>query len=145
MTELLRSLAAGKRPRPRALIVPLALVTLLCLAGLSVGALARTEPRSGPRTIVLVARDMSFYLPGETARNPRLVVGRGEALRLVLKNDDPGMAHDLKLPSLGAATTILRESGTEAELELRAPREPGEHPYQCSLHAVMMRGVLEVR
>lgn len=148
MTELLRSLASGRRPRPRALIVPLILFMLICAVALSVRALARearTELRTEPRTITLVARDMAFFVAGETARNPRLVVDRGEAVRFVLRNEDPGMAHDLRLPSLDAATLLLQKSGTSAEMTLRAPREPGEHVYFCSLHTRIMRGVLEVR
>lgn len=148
MTELLRSLARGQRPRPRALVVPLILFTLICLAAFSVRALARearSEPSVGPRTITLVARDMSFFLPGDSSKNPRLIVERGELLRIVLRNDDPGMAHDLTFPSLGIASPMLRRSGTETELVLRAPQQPGPHDYLCSLHAMMMRGVLEVR
>jgi hypothetical protein len=149
MTELLNALAAGRRPRPRALVAPLVAVTLILLVTLSVRALARTEGRadgrSDARTITIVARDMSFYLPGESVKNPRLVAGRGELLRIVLKNDDPGMAHDLSFPSLGVASPMLRRSGTEAEVVLRAPQQPGRHEYLCSLHALLMRGELEVR
>ncbi len=149
MAELIRALASGRRPRPRAFLVPLLAVTLLCLVAISVRALDRADSPgdldAGLRTITLVARDMSFFVDGQPMENPRLVVERGELLRFVLVNDDPGMAHDLRLPSLGAATRLLKKSGMSAELTLRAPQEPGEHEYLCSLHARFMRGVLEVR
>ena len=144
MTELLQALASGRRPRPRALVAPLLVIALLCLVGISVGALARGELRE-PRTITLVARDLDFFLSGGTTASPRLVVERGEEIRLVLRNEDAGMEHDLTLPSLGAATQRLAKAGTMAEITLRVPDYPGEHDYLCSLHPQLMRGILEVR
>ena len=146
MTELIRSLANGERPRPKALLVPLALVVLLALAGFAVAALAGVGPLAeGPRTIEIVARDMKFVVPGSEVVNPRIAVARGERVRFVLRNLDPGMAHDLALPSLGARSKVLRESGTETELLLRMPESAGEHEYRCSFHAVLMRGVVDVK
>ena len=103
----------------------------------------RAAARPEPRTLTLVARGMAFYLPGESAPNPRLVAGRGEELRIVLRNEDPGMAHDFA--ALGKATRLLKAAGETAELTLRAPQGAGEHEYLCSLHPRLMRGVLEVR
>ena len=146
MTEFLHSLANGRRPRPRALVAPVLLVVAICLAVLSVSAVARTGDRSGePRTIEITAREMSFYLPGGAVKNPPLVVERGELVRLLLRNDDPGMAHDLSVPTLEVKTPLLRKSGTSTEVLLRAPERAGAHEYFCSLHALLMRGVLEVR
>jgi plastocyanin len=146
MTELIHTLRAGRRPRPRALVVPILLLAALCVAVLSVSAVARTEERDGePRTITLSARDMSFYLADSQVKNPPVVVERGELVRLVLKNDDPGMAHDLVVPTLDLKTPQLKKSGTTTEVVLRAPARPGSHAYFCSLHALLMRGVLEVR
>ena len=120
------------------------LVAVVCVAALSVSAAARTS-RDGERTVTLVARDMAFFLSGADVANPRLVVERGERVRFVLRNEDPGMAHDFALPSLDEATPLLREAGTAAELVVRAPEAPGEHEYVCTTHSRMMRGVLEVR
>jgi plastocyanin len=140
MSELIRSLYH----RPGALLVPTAVLLALAAVGFSVVALARPQP--GPaRTITLEVRDMAFYLAGEENPNPRLQVARGEQVRLVLRNEDAGRPHDLNVQSLGLATRMLRETGESAALTLRAPAEPGEHDYVCSLHAQMMRGVLEVR
>ena len=145
MTELIRALAHGRRPRPRALVVPLLVLAALLAAIFSVGASARSDGAAAERTVTLVARDMAFFLPGQTTANPRLVVARGERVRFVLVNEDPGMAHDLALPSLGEASRRLEKSGSSTELVVRAPATAGEHDYLCTLHAKMMRGVLEVR
>lgn len=149
VTALVRSFASGRQRRPRALLAPLAALTVALGAGWAVAALAGRGPLAGfgaePRTIELVARKMAFVLPGAEESNPRLVVARGERVRFVLRNDDPGMIHDLSIPSLGEKTPALREAGTAAELTLRLPATPGEHAYLCSYHAVLMRGVIEVR
>lgn len=96
------------------------------------------------REIRLEARGMAFYLPGDERPNPTLRVAPGERVRLVLENRDPGMRHDLALPVLDRATTVL-ESGRTASVVIRAPERPGSHEYLCSLHPVLMRGVLRVR
>lgn len=139
MTELVSKMISGDRGRRRLLALPLLALAVACGVGLSVRAAARPEPR----TITLVARGMAFHVPGQTEPNPRLVVERGEELRFVLRNEDPGMAHDFA--ALGKATKLLKEAGEAAELTLRAPATAGEHEYLCSLHARMMRGPLEVR
>ena len=120
-----------------------ALLTLLAAGGVAFAVTASAPPPQ--RELTLVARGMAFYLPGDTAPNPTLVVGRGERLRLVLRNADAGMSHDLVVESLDVATPLLRGAGTEAAIELRAPAVPGEHAYVCSTHAAMMRGTLLVR
>lgn len=145
MTGLIRTLRDGRRPRRRALLVPLAVLLGLAVAGLAVRAAARGDEDLAPRTVELVARNMTFYLAGQAEPNPRLIVARGERVRFVLRNDDPGMGHDLTLPTLNLGSRLLRDAGTETELVVRAPERTGEHPYVCSLHAASMRGVLEVR
>ncbi len=141
MTELLSRMTqrGAGRSRRRLLALPLLALILACGVGLSVRAAARPEAR----TITLVARGMAYYLPGQSAPNPRLVVECGEDLRIVLRNEDPGMAHDFS--ALGKSTRLLKEAGETAELTLRAPRAPGEHQYLCSLHPRLMRGLLQVR
>jgi hypothetical protein len=111
---------------------------------LSVRAAVRTEPRA----LTLIARDMAFYLPGDPTPNPRLIARPGEELRITLRNEDRGMAHDLAVSDgegSRESTPVLRGTGTEADLTLQVPETPGEYEYLCSLHARMMRGVLEVR
>ncbi|MEO6192765.1 MAG: plastocyanin/azurin family copper-binding protein [Thermoanaerobaculia bacterium] len=124
-------------------------ILLVCL--LVSGALAlavRAAVRPEPRELTLIARGMAFYLPGDPTPNPRLIARRGEELRITLRNEDRGMAHDLAVASRSGerkSTPVLREAGETAELTLRAPGEPGEYDYLCTRHARMMRGVLEVR
>lgn len=139
MSRLIRSLYH----RPGVLLVPIAVLLVLAVIGLSVGARARSQPET--RTITLEVRDMAFFLPDDETPNPRLKVRRGEEVKLVLYNQDPGRSHDLNVESLDLATRMLRAVGESAELTLHAPAEPGEHAYVCSLHTQMMRGVLEVR
>ena len=137
MTALMRKLAR----RPRAVVVPLALLLLVALAGFALRAAAKPEPRS----VVLTAREMAFWIEGESQPNPIILADAGETLRLELRNQDAGMAHDLGLPDLGRATPVLKSAGQVATLELRLPDEPGDYDYVCSLHARMMRGRVRVR
>ncbi len=137
MTALIRHFSQ----RPRALLVPLALILAAAVAGFSLRAAARPEMR----TVSLVARDMAFFEAGQGSPNPTLYAAPGEALRLELRNDDAGMSHDLALPELDRATRVLQAAGESTALELRAPNEPGEYEYVCTMHARMMRGVLAVR
>lgn len=129
---------------------------LLFVAIAVVGAFAITTgtaaSRPEPREIVLVAEDMAFYLLGgatETASprdpNPTLSLERGETVRVVLVNRDPGMQHDWVADGLEAATRLVPGDGTVTSVLLTAPETPGRHDYVCSLHARMMRGVVEVR
>jgi len=148
MTGRAQAAASVRRGRSRAHLVALVLLTVLSVGALSVWAATRETPSElgrEPRTIVLIARNMGFYVDGEITKNPRIVAGRGERLRFVLSNDDPGMAHDLRVPSLSVATKLLRNSGMTAETLLHAPQQAGEHVYLCSLHSRIMRGILEVR
>ena len=93
----------------------------------------------------LEARDMAFYAAEDPTPNPTLVVTRGESLRLELRNRDRGMAHDLALPALDRHTGVAESQDETVALELRAPDEPGDYEYVCSLHSRMMRGTLTVR
>ena len=96
------------------------------------------------REVRLVARDMAFYLPGGDVPNPTLRFAAGERVRILLVNEDPGMTHDLVAEGLGLATPLVERGGTTG-LELRVPETPGSHEYLCSLHPVLMRGLIEVR
>jgi copper binding plastocyanin/azurin family protein len=151
MTQLLATFdrfAPRRVSRPRALFVPLLalLVALVAVAGVAFGVQAAVGPE--PRTVTLLARDMSFYLPGDTTPNPRLIVGRGERVRFVLRNEQQGVPHDLAVEDGDGdweTTRVVRGAGESAGLTFRAPERQGEYPYLCTLHSRMMRGVLEVR
>ena len=85
------------------------------------------------RTIVVTAKNMMF-----NASNPSFAIEPGERVRVVLRNEDPGMKHDLVIPEIGIRTPVL-EVGEEAILEFRAP-ETGTFEYYCSMHSMSMRG-----
>tara|TARA_B100000809_G_C14658832_1_gene358820 strand:- start:29 stop:466 length:438 start_codon:yes stop_codon:yes gene_type:complete len=88
-------------------------------------------------TVVVVAKDMKF-----NQTNPTIYIRPGTKIRLILRNEDPGMRHDLVLEALGLETPILKE-GESAILEFVVEDE-GLFEYICSLHPVLMRGILMV-
>lgn len=100
--------------------------------------------RDAPREIVLVARDMAFYMQGDDTPNPTLHLRPGESVRLTLINRDRGMRHDLAVPGLDVGTGVLGD-GSSQTVRLRAPTQTGSYDYLCRLHAQMMRGRLEIR
>jgi hypothetical protein len=101
------------------------------------------NPRPAPREVVLVVRDMTFYLAGTDVPNPTIAVKPGEEVRLVLRNEQAGMTHDWTLASLHVALAPIRGVGS-GSIVFRAPEEPGRHEYRCTPHAQMMKGVLLV-
>lgn len=101
------------------------------------------DPRTPTREIVLVARAMTFYLEGSDVPNPAIVVKPGEDVRVVIKNQDPGITHGFSVGALHASIDRI-QAGASASLSFRAPAESGRHEYVCPPHALMMRGVLVV-
>ncbi len=100
--------------------------------------------REEVREIHLVARGMAFYLDADPATaNPTIAVQRGERVRFVLRNETPGIDHDLAIASFGVALTPVTV-GRVAAFDLEVPDRPGRHEYVCRPHAVMMKGVIEV-
>jgi len=95
------------------------------------------------REIRMVARDMTFYLEGESEPNPALRVRRGERIRLVLRNEDVGMNHDLAIEAWNVSTKLLEGRG-EATLRFQVSQVSGPQEYHCTPHAQMMRGAVIV-
>ena len=138
----------------------LGLATLVLLA-LAAGAYAFTfgaRLADGPREIVLIAKRMAFSAPeppggapsapasapsGETP-GPTIVLRAGERVRIVLRNQDPGMRHDLVADHLGLRTRAL-DHGESDEIALRVPNAKSEGDYYCSFHSRLMRGRIVVR
>ncbi len=114
------------------IVVALLVVTSIVLAS----SLPDGRHEAG-RTIVITAKDMMF---NET--NPTIEVAPGETIRLVFRNEDPGMKHDLFIPVLDLRTGVI-EAGDQAVLVFRAPKR-GSFDYLCSLHPVSMRGAIDV-
>lgn len=129
----------------------LATALALMAAGLGLGPDLGGSSGAEPREVRLVARDMAYYLPGGTTPNPTLRFAPGERVRVVLVNEDLGLAHDVVAPGLGLATPLVlgrltgQGRGAVASDVVRAPDRPGTHEYVCSLHPVLMRGLIEVR
>ncbi len=119
------------------------LVLVLAAGALSFAVAAVSKPAA--REIVLVTRDMAFYLPDDPTPNPTLVVAPGETIRLELINRDHGMLHDWGVAAWRTATELIPGDGSSDSVVFTAPSEPGEHEYVCSTHAILMRGVLAVR
>ncbi|HVH27781.1 MAG TPA: cupredoxin domain-containing protein [Vicinamibacterales bacterium] len=101
------------------------------------------NPRSAAREIVLETRNMTFYLEGSDVPNPTLVVKRGEEVRVIVRNQEPGITHAFEVASLAAAIEQI-QPGSTASLSFRVPDTAGRHEYVCLPHARMMRGVLLV-
>jgi len=116
---------------------------VLVFVALATGAIALSARGSGPREIRIVARDMAFYLEGQTEPNPTLHLRAGETVRLVLRNDDDGMTHDFAIPGWQAATTRIEE-GEEAIVTFRAPDQRSSQTYKCRPHSKMMQGTILV-
>jgi plastocyanin len=120
---------------------------LIAVALLSAATIAAIVPRtasSGPiHEIRLVVRDMSYYVEGSPAPNPTLIVQRGERVRVTLRNEDAGMAHDFAVRAWNAGTPRL-SGGAEAVIQFQAPEQPGVATYSCTPHGEMMRGTITV-
>jgi plastocyanin len=126
-----------------AAVAALGVIALLPLGAESLGLAREATTAKNPREIVLVARDMSFYLDGGGTENPTLRLKAGEDVRLVLKNEEPGVVHDFAVSAwkLGTRRLQARERDT---VTFRVPDSPGQYEYLCTPHASMMRGIIEV-
>jgi plastocyanin len=115
------------------------IVVIAAMALAAIGSFAKGRVRE----ISLVTRDMAFYVEGASVRNPALRVRPGERLRITVRNESPGMVHDLAIDAVSATTTLL-SAGQAGAVEFTAPDAPGSYEYRCRPHALMMRGVLTV-
>jgi len=96
------------------------------------------------REIVLVVKDMSFYVEGDSLTpNPTLEIRAGERVRVVVHNRDRGMTHNFAVPALDVDMNPMRwsESG---DVVFAAPDAPGTYEYVCGPHQLMMRGTIRV-
>jgi plastocyanin len=81
---------------------------------------------------------------GVAEGNPEIRLAPGEAVRIVFRNQDPGLTHDFVVPGLGATIEAINGQGS-ASVVLRAPERPGRYDYVCTPHARMMRGIIVVQ
>jgi plastocyanin len=119
------------------------LAVCLVAAMAMAGAIALSARSGGAREIVVVAREMSFYLDGEGDANPTLHLRAGEEVRLVFRNEDTGIRHDFTIPDWGIASQRVAGKG-QTSVTFRAPHTPTTRTYQCTPHSTMMRGTIAV-
>jgi hypothetical protein len=114
----------------------------VCLLAATLGA---CSPHPGPtRDIVMVARGMTFVIEERAdIPNPVIFVRAGERVRLVLKNEAPGLLHDLAIPAWDVAVDLMR-AGETREITFVVPDAPGRVEYHCRPHAGMMTGFVDV-
>ena len=118
------------------------------LLGLTLGSLfmlwpVAADPAASPREITLVTRDMAFYLEGGNTPNPVLTMGAGETVRVVLRNEDVGIAHNFEVGAWGQDVPAV-ERGSSTSALIDAPDRPGRHVYVCGPHSALMRGIINV-
>jgi len=71
-----------------------------------------------PREIVVVARGMTFTLAQRPdAPNPVIRLRAGERVKLVLRNEAPGLLHDLTIPAWNVQLTQIRAGESSALLK----------------------------
>ena len=96
------------------------------------------------RDVVLVATGMSFALASSPeAANPALAFRPGERIRLTIKNEAPGLRHDVAIPAWDVATKQVG-FGETAQVTFTVPQTDGAVDYYCRPHATMMRGLVTV-
>jgi plastocyanin len=100
--------------------------------------------QSPVRDVTLIARGMTFVLENAPSQpNPVISLRAGERVRLALKNDAPGLLHDIEIPALNIRLDQIR-AGQNTNRTFTVPDLPGRHEYRCRPHAEMMHGVVEV-
>lgn len=117
-----------------------AVALLLWLAALA--GCAIVDP--APREIVVVARGMTFVLASDPeAANPVIPLHAGEHVRLVLRNEAPGLLHDFQIPAWKVQVDQIR-AGETSEVTFTVPSTAGRYQYLCRPHSEMMKGFVEV-
>jgi plastocyanin len=108
-------------------------VAFLVAAGMR----SEAEPET-IREIVLEARGTSF-----DGDNPTLVLRPGERVRVVVRNDDPGVEHSIAIPELGIERRDVGP-GEQVAFEVEAPQH-GVIDYVCPQHLPLMKGKIVVQ
>lgn len=124
-------------------IVLIVAVAMACAALVPI-VLASRGGDPAPRDVRVVVRDMAFYVDGQETPNPTLRFKAGEKIRLVLRNEDGGMNHDLVISDWDVATKTLNEKGQEDTIVFRVPRSRSTAGYKCTPHPQMMQGSVQV-
>lgn len=121
-------------------------VLVIVLVGATGVVVSSTTPGRAGREMTIVARNMAFTIESPVSSgqaNPTITVKTGQKITIVLRNDDPGMQHDLVIQ--GLSVQIEKVSfGETTRITFIAPREPGTYIYLCRFHPMSMRGVFIV-
>ena len=94
--------------------------------------------------VVIIARDMAFYVEGQNEPNPTLTLPTDARVTIELHNADPGMIHDLLVESIDGVHTEALSHGQSDRVTFRTPRKPWQTEYICTFHGLTMRGRLRV-
>lgn len=88
---------------------------------------------------------MTFVLADEEPDevNPIIKVRSGERVRLVLKNEAPGLLHDIQIPAWRVQVMQIR-AGETADVTFTVPNQAGRYEYLCRPHSELMKGIVEV-
>jgi hypothetical protein len=126
-------LAPGPQCRGRAVTLTFFVLLASCAC--------RTET---PREVALLARGMTFVLAtAPDIPNPTLHFRAGERVRVVLKNEAPGLLHNFEIPAWNVKVDQLR-AGETGEVVFTVPDRPQRSEYRCRPHAELMHAVVEV-
>ena len=117
----------------------------LALAAIgSVVLMACSGSPAATRDVVLVARGMNFFLESRPDDpNPVIALRAGEHVRVVLRNEAPGLLHDFVIPDWGVTLAATR-AGEQREVAFSVPDAPGRVEYRCRPHSGMMSGFIDV-
>ena len=119
-------------------ILPRVTGVLLCLT------LCGCAPPADMREVVITARGMTFVMASNPdTPNPVIQFRAGERVRVVLRNEAPGLLHDFAIPAWSVQTDQIR-AGESTEVTFTVPLAPGRSEYLCRPHAEMMNGHVEV-
>ena len=87
---------------------------------------------------------MSFLVETDAkSPNPVIPLRAGEQVRVVLKNEAPGLLHDFVIPDWDVEIAQIR-AGESRDVTFVVPNTPGRFEYRCRPHSEMMSGFIEV-
>ena len=121
--------------------IALVFVLTVVAAALGAGVTLAVRADAEPREILLTARGMAFYVDGGDTPNPAIAVRAGEHVRFVLRNEAPGLLHDLIIPDLDVALEPVA-AGESRAVVVRIPALSAPVRYVCRPHALMMSGTI---
>ena len=122
--------------------VMMATVVVLVVGGLAT-LLPLVAGSPEPREIIVVARQMAFYVNDEVTPNPTIHAAPGERVRITLISQDPGFDHDFAVAAWRVNSAVLHGEGRNS-IVIQVPDKPGVTTYVCTRHAFMMKGIIEV-